>query len=71
MGTLMGSRAQVWTGNLVYHNQANRGQIIVRAEAIQASNMVAEFSMRMQGVNNLSGGCMGMCKEPAQFTIEI
>jgi len=34
MGTLMGSRAQVWTGNLVYHNQANRGQIIVRAEAI-------------------------------------
>jgi len=33
--------------------------------------MVAEFSMRLQNVNNLSGGCLGMCLEPAPFVIEI
>jgi len=27
--------------------------------------------MRLQNVNNLSGGCMGMCLEPAPFVIEI
>ena len=71
MGTLMGSRAQVWTGELTYQGHSNRGQIIVRAETIKASNEVAEFSMRMQGVNNINGGCMGMCEEPIPFSIEI
>ena len=35
MGKPMGSPKQTWTANLMLSNQGNRGQIIVRTQAVQ------------------------------------
>ena len=71
MGNLMGARAQMWTGELTYHGQGKRGQIIVRTEAIQASNEVLKIRTRVYHPNNVGGGCMGMCSERAYYECEI
>jgi len=34
MGNLMGASKQMWTGNLEWEYNMNRGQIIVRTEAV-------------------------------------
>ena len=49
MGQLMGAKKQMWTANLSYQgNSTNRGQIIVRTQALETSNEVAKFSLRVQ-----------------------
>ena len=35
------------------------------------SNEVMKFTCRGQGVNNMTGGCMGMCQERSEYSIEI
>ena len=52
MGQLMGARAQTFNGNLSFKGQSNRGQIIVRTEAIQESNEWISYRMRVQNANN-------------------
>lgn len=71
MGQLMGARAQTWTGNLSHKGQANRGQVIVRTEAVKESNEWASFEVRADDVNNVGGGCLGMCGEPMRYKLEI
>ena len=49
MGQLMGAKKQVWTANLLYQgNSTNRGEIIVRTQAMVTYNEVAKFSLRVQ-----------------------
>ena len=49
MGKLMGAKKQMWTANLSYQgNSVNRGEIIVRTQAMETSNEVAKFSLRVQ-----------------------
>ena len=45
MGNLMGAKKQTWTANLEQGSNKNRGQIIVRTQAIQQSNYEAKFTM--------------------------
>ena len=71
MGNLMGARAQMWTGELTYHGQGKRGQIIVRTEAIQASNEVLKIRTRVYNPNNVGGGCMGMCQERLEYRFAV
>lgn len=72
MGSLMGARAQMFTGTLTdKHGNGNRGQIIVRTEAIQESNEAIAFSLSMREVNNMGGGCMGMCDEQFPWQVEV
>ena len=60
----------MWTGNLAHQGKAG-GQIIVRSEAIQASNEAIKFRMSTRQLNNAGGGCMGMCQEPRRYKIAI
>ena len=54
MGGLMGARGQVLTKDLSYAGASgSRGQIIVRAEAIQDSNEEAFFRMSWTNLNNV------------------
>ena len=48
MGNLMGASRQTWTSNLTINGNTavNRGQIIVRTEAIEQSNLVAKWCLR-------------------------
>ena len=45
MGQLMGALKQTFTADLKKNGQANRGQLIVRTQAIQQSNEVAKMSV--------------------------
>ena len=63
MGKLMGAPKQTFNANLTYQNKANRGQLIVRTQAIQQTNMVAKWALRLQNLSNMGGGCLGMCAE--------
>ena len=72
MGSLMGAARQTWTGNLTLNgSNANRGQLIVRTQAIQQSNLVAKWNLRWQNVQNTGGGCMGMCSERIFYRAQI
>ena len=72
MGKLMGAKQQTWTANLAYRGDSTkRGQIIVRTQAVQQSNEVAKWTLRWQNLNNLSGGCIGMCQERSYYRCEI
>ena len=71
MGKLMGAPKQTWTANLQINGQGNRGQIIVRTQAVQQSNEVAKFSIRLTNVHNISGGCMGMCQGREDYICQI
>ena len=71
MGALMGAAKQTWTKDLMQGGQGNRGQIIVRTQAVQQSNECAKFNVRVTNANNVAGGCMGMCAERAHFICEI
>ena len=46
MGAVMGAKAQTFSAQLNHKGNANRGTVIVRAEAVQDSNAHAEFSFR-------------------------
>ena len=70
MGQLMGARAQTWTGT-ISHKGSNGGQIIVRAESIVESNEWLKADISMRNVNNMGGGCMGMCAERIRYRVEI
>ena len=71
MGKLMGAKKQTWTANLTYQGNSNRGEIIVRTQAMEMSNEVAKFSLRVQNAQNLGGGCIGMCQERTYYRCEI
>ena len=61
MGSLMGAPRQTWTADLKHNGKAKRGQIIVRTQAIEETNMVAKWNLRWTQVQNVGGGCLGMC----------
>jgi len=71
MGTLVGAPRQTWTGNLIYNGSANRGQIIVRTQSVAQSNLISKFSLSWQNVNNVAGGCMGMCSSRQFYRCQI
>ena len=71
MGNIMGARAQMWQGNLSYFGADDRGQIIVRTEAIKDSNEAIKMQMRVQNPNNEGGGCLGLCKDKYAYRFEI
>ena len=71
MGQIMGARAQMYQANLTHHGNANRGQIIVRSEAVQQSNEAVKIALQIQNANNVAGGCMGMCAEPVNYRLQI
>jgi len=56
---------------LTYGGNANRGQIIIKAESIKESNEDAFFKMSWQNVNNVVPGCLGMCPEDLPVYIKI
>ena len=72
MGKLMGARNQMWTEDLE-HKGAKRGKIIVRTQTInsEGANMIAEGSIEWRNINNMGGGCAGMCQEPMPYFFEI
>ena len=60
MGSLMGAKAQTYSADLHKGGQGGRGTIIIRAEAVQSSNVNATFNVSWQNVNNLSKGFIGI-----------
>lgn len=71
MGKLMGAKRQIWTENLTFEGRANRGQIIVRTQAIIQSNEVVKWRLKWQNVRNVEGGCLGMCGSTCFYNCEI
>lgn len=71
MAALMGAKAQTFSAPLVYKGNANRGTVIVRAEAVQESNANAEFSFTWQNLNNFSSGFIGIGKKRKGVRFEI
>jgi len=71
MGKIMGARAQMFTADLTHNGSGNRGQIIIRSQAIQQSNEAVKMEIRLQNVNNVTGGCAGMCSEPQNYHLQI
>ena len=62
MGELMGAKDQMWQGTLSHEEgKTNTGTIIVRFEALNESNLVAEFSACVLNANNRTTGCFGIC----------
>ena len=61
----------MWTGDLKHEGQGNRGQIIVRTQAVQQSNEVAKWRLKWDGVKNVEGGCLGMCGSTCYYRCEI
>jgi len=72
LGNVMGSKNQTMTGQLrIARSNANRGQIIVRAEAVSESNHVIIYQITAHGLANKGGGCAGMCSEVRPVFYEI
>ena len=71
MGAVMGAKAQTFSAPLTHKGSANRGTIVVRAEAVQESNAHAEFSFRWQNLNNFSSGFIGIGKKRKAVRFEI
>ena len=69
MGAIMGARSQVLTENLSHKGNSNRGQIIIRSEAVRQSNEWVKMRLTVQNANNMEGGCMGMCQEPSLYAL--
>jgi|Transcript_47183 Ca2+-dependent lipid-binding protein len=71
MGKLMGAPRQVWTESLSKKGQ-QRGQIIVKTQTVNnQSNLVASFVANWRNVENMGGGCMGMCLERMPYRCNI
>lgn len=43
LGQIMGAKAQMFTSDLFHNKHGKRGQIVIRAEAVQASNLSLEL----------------------------
>ena len=71
MGKLMGAKKQIFTGDLTHQGQGRRGQIIIRAQAVQQTNEVIKMGMNWRNINNGVPACMGMCPSPADYHLEI
>ena len=73
MGELVGAKNQVWEAKLSKKakGKKNSGTIIVRSEILNVSNMVTDFSTRLENVNNKTSDCLGMCGSPFVYTLEI
>ena len=71
MGAVMGAKKQMYEQNLIANGSASRGKIIVRAEAVQASNFCTRFKMRWQNLNNLSAGFIGIGRKRMTVRFEI
>lgn len=53
LGQIMGAKAQIFQSDLIHNKQKNRGQIIVRAEAVQASNQSIELQFLWNACGNV------------------
>lgn len=71
MGSLMGAKKQTFTADLSHQGKQNRGQLIVRTQAIEQSNLVACMQLTWQNVHNVAGGCLGMCQDPTPYVCRI
>ena len=62
----------MWTEDLE-HKGAKRGKIVVRTQTInsEGASMVAEGGIEWRGINNVGGGCLGMCEERMPYFFEI
>ena len=72
VGNIMGARQSTLTADLKYDkSKGKRGQIIIRAEAVNETNHTVVFQLAADGINNKVGGCLGMCGEPGPVSYEI
>ena len=72
LGTIMGSKQQTFSGELkIPSEKKSRGMVIVRAEGLNASNTSIKFQIACEQINNITGGCLGMCGEIAPVRYEI
>ena len=72
MGAVMGAKAQMFQGTLTKSGASgSQGQLIVRAEAVQSSNVSARFKFRWQNLNNLSAGFIGIGRKRMGVRFEI
>ena len=71
MGKLMGAKKQIFTGDLTHQGQGRRGQIIIRAQAVQQTNEVIKMGMNWRNINNRVNACMGMCPTDLEYHLEI
>ena len=51
MGKLMGAKKQMFTSNLSHEGRSDRGQLIVRTQAVAVSNEVARLNMKWNNVS--------------------
>ena len=62
----------MWSAHLTKGgNTSSQGQIIVRAETVEASNTCAKFRFRWQNLNNLSKGFIGIGRSRMRVRFEI
>ena len=69
----MGARSQLFMDRLSRNgSEKKNGILIVRVEAVAESNIAAKFQLKWSNVNNVTKGCLGMCRAENQyrFTIE-
>ena len=72
MGNVMGSKNQSQIGELKYDkSNSKRGQIVVRGEAVNESNHTVVFQIAANGIQNKTGGCLGMCGTVAPVCYEV
>ena len=43
----------------------------MRSESVPSSSEAAKMQINLQNVNNMGGGCMGMCSERTAYKLEI
>ncbi len=71
LGNIMGARQQTFTTDLIEPGRKDkRGQIIIRAEAIQSSNQQAIFRARFQDCGNFQSGCCGSTILPVTLNFQ-
>lgn len=69
MGKLMGAKKQIFQENLKHNGQANRGQLIVRTQAIQQSNLCAKIALKWQNIHDVAGSMC--CESQVPYYCEI
>ena len=73
MGALMGARKQMYMDRLSKNgSEKKNGIIIIRSEAVDESNSVAQYQFKWSNVNNKTAGFLGMCQAQRfyRFTVE-
>jgi len=69
MGQIMGARAQTFKGKLIGGKASS--ELIIRSESVANSNEAAKMILNFTDINNMSGGCMGMCAEVMPWKLEV